>query len=112
MMNLPEMLQQARRVQEQMQRQLQELRVEASAGGGLVSVQMNGQKQVLALTIDPQAFKEADAEMLQDLIMGAINQASRKVDDAMSQKVGSLLGGLGGGLPGGLLGGEPPHGSA
>jgi DNA-binding YbaB/EbfC family protein len=97
-MNLPEMLQQARKVQEQMQRQLQELRVEAASGGGMVTVVMSGQKYVLALTIDPELFKSGDAEMIQDLVMGAINQASQKVDEQMQQKVGSLLGGLN--LPG------------
>ncbi len=93
-MNLPEMLQQARKVQEQMQKQLQELRVEASSGGGMVRVVMNGQKYVLSLTIDPELWKEHDAEMLQDLVMGAVNQASQKVDEQMQQKVGSLLGGM------------------
>ncbi len=93
-MNLPEMLQQARRVQEQMQKQLQELRVEAASGGGMVAVVMNGQKYVLALTIDPELLKGGDAEMIQDLVMGAVNQASQEVDEQMQQKVGSLLSGL------------------
>jgi DNA-binding YbaB/EbfC family protein len=93
-MNIPEMLQQARKVQEQMQRQLQELRVEAASGGGMVTVVMSGQKYLLALTIDPELLKSGDAEMIQDLVMGAINQASQKVDEQMQQKVGSLLGGL------------------
>ena len=94
-MNLPEMLAQARKVQEQMHRQLQELRVEASTGGGMVTLTMNGQKQILTLTIDPQLLKDGDVEMLQDLVIGAINQASQRVDEQMQQKVGSLLGGLG-----------------
>jgi DNA-binding YbaB/EbfC family protein len=97
-MNLPEMLQQARKVQEQMQKQLQELRVEAASGGGMVTVVMNGQKYVLAMTIDPELLKSGDAEMIQDLVMGAVNQASQKVDEQMQQKMGSLLGGLN--LPG------------
>ena len=97
-MNLPEMLSQARRVQEQMQRQLQELRVEAASGGGMVTVVMSGQKYVLSMTIDPELLKSGDAEMIQDLVMGAVNQASQKVDEQMQQKVGSLLGGLN--LPG------------
>jgi DNA-binding YbaB/EbfC family protein len=99
-MNLPEMLSQARKVQEQMQRQLQELRVEASAGGGAVQVVMSGQKYVLSLTIDPQLLKDGDTEMLQDLVMGAINQASQRVDEQMQKSVGSLLGGMG--LPPGM----------
>ena len=97
-MNLPEMLQQARKVQEQMQRQLQELRVEASAAGGAVQVVMNGQKLVLSLIIDPQLLKDGDAEMLQDLVMAAINEASRRVDQAMQSSLGGMLGGMG--LPG------------
>ena len=88
------MLQKARQVQEQMQRQLQEMRVEASAGGGMVSVVMNGQKYLLSLTIDPQLLKDGDGEMIQDLVMGAINQASQKIDEQMQQRVGSLLSGL------------------
>lgn len=97
-MNLPEMLQRAKQVQEQMQRQLQDLRVEAAAGGGAIQVVMSGQKYLLKLTIDPQLLKDGDAEMLQDLVMGAVNQASQRVDDQMQQSVGSMLGGMG--LPG------------
>jgi DNA-binding YbaB/EbfC family protein len=93
-MNLPEMMQQARRVQEQMQRQLADLRVEASSGGGMVTAIMNGQKQLLALTVDPQLLKDGDAEMLQDLVMGAVNQAGQRIDEQMQQKMGSLLGSL------------------
>ena len=94
MMNLPELLQQAKRVQEQMQRQLQEMRVEASSGGGMVTVVMSGQKYVLSLRIDPQLLKDGDTEMLQDLILGAVNQAAQKVDEKLQQNVGSLLGSL------------------
>ncbi len=95
-MNLPEMLLNARKAQEQIQRQLQDLRVQGSAVGGAVEVVMNGQKQVLSLKIDPQLVKDGDTEMLQDLVMGALNQASQRVDEQMQQKVGALLGGLGG----------------
>ena len=94
-MNLPEMMQQARKVQEQMQRQLADLRVEASSGGGMVTAIMNGQKQLLVLTVDPQLLKDGDAEMLQDLVMGAVNQAAQRVDEQMQQRMGSLLGSLG-----------------
>ena len=93
-MNLPDLLQQAKRVQEQMQRQLQEIRVEASSGGRMVTVVMSGQKYVLSLSVDPQLLKDGDAEMLQDLVMGAVNQAAQKVDEKMQQNVGSLLGSL------------------
>ena len=99
--DLPGMLQQARKVQEQMQRQMADLRVEASSGGGAVHVVMSGQKFVLAMTIDPQLLKDGDAEMLQDLVMGAINQASQRVDEQMQKSVGSMLGGLG--MPPGMV---------
>ena len=98
MPNLQEMMQQVRKMQEQMQRQLEELRVEAGAGGGIVRVRMNGQKHVLEMKIDPEAVKDGDVEMLQDLVMAAINEASRKVDQEIQQKLGALAGGLG--LPG------------
>jgi DNA-binding YbaB/EbfC family protein len=98
MPSIQEMLQQARMVQEEMQRQLEDLRVEASAGGGIVTVRMNGQKFLLELKIDPEAVKDGDVEMLQDLVMAAINQASRQVDEQFQKKLGSLAGGLG--IPG------------
>ena len=98
MPNLQEMLQKARQVQEQIQRQLEELRVEAASGGGIVTVRMNGQKLLLDLKIDPEAVKDGDVEMLQDLVMAAVNQAARQVDEQFQQKLGSLAGGLG--LPG------------
>ncbi len=101
MTNLQQMMQQVKKMQEQMQRQLEELRVEAGAGGGMVQVRMNGQKHVLAVKIDPEAVKEGDVEMLQDLVLAAVNEASRQVDQQIQQKLGALAGGLG--LPG-LLG--------
>ena len=98
MPTLQEMLQQARMMQEQIQRQLEELHVEAASGGGIVRVRMNGHKQILELKIDPEAVQDKDVEMLQDLVMAAVNQASRQVDEQMKQKLGALAGGLG--LPG------------
>ena len=98
MPTLQEMLRQARMMQEQIQRQLEELHVEAAAGGGIVRVRMNGHKQILELKIDPEAVQDKDVEMLQDLVMAAVNQASRQVDEQMKQKLGALAGGLG--LPG------------
>jgi hypothetical protein len=70
--------------------------VEASAGGGTVTVKMDGRKQVLAIVIDPEAIKAGDVEMLQDLVMAAVNEAGRKVDQAMQSTMGGMLGGLGG----------------
>jgi DNA-binding YbaB/EbfC family protein len=87
-------MKQAQQMQERMQKQMQELRVEATAGGGTVTVTMNGAKQVLALTIDPEAVSKEDVEMLQDLILAALNDAHRKVDDEMQKQMGGLMGGL------------------
>ena len=98
MPNLKQMMNQVRKVQEEMQKQLEELRVEASSGGGMVQVKMNGHKHLLDLKIDPEAVKDADVEMLQDLILAAINECTRKVDTELQSKMGSLAGGLG--LPG------------
>ena len=97
-MNIASVMQQAKQMQEQMQKRMAEMRVEASAGGGMVTVVVNGSKQLQSLRIDPEVVKKDDVEMLQDLILAAVNDAHRKVDDAMKQKMGGLLGGLG--LPG------------
>jgi len=93
--NFGDLLKKARTMQEQMQRDLETLRVEASAGGGMVTVHMNGQKQVLSLKIDPQLLKDADTEMVQELVKSAVNQATREVDEQMRKKLGGLAGGLG-----------------
>ena len=93
--NFGELLKKARGMQEQMQRDLESLRVEASAGGGMVTVRMNGQKEILELKIDPQILKDADLEMVQELVKGAINQATRDVDEQMRKKLGGMAGGLG-----------------
>jgi nucleoid-associated protein EbfC len=91
---MQQMLKQVQQFQEQLQKQLDELVVEATAGGGMVSVKMNGQKQLHEVRIDPEIFASQDVEMLQDLILVAFNEASRKVDDQLSNQVGSLAGGL------------------
>jgi hypothetical protein len=101
MKNLQQMqqiLKQVQQFQEQLQRQLDELVVEASAGGGMVSVKMNGQKQLHEVRIDPEVFASQDLEMLQDLILAAVNEASRKVDEQLAGQMGNLAGGLN--LPG------------
>lgn len=99
--DLQEMMKQAQQMQEDMQREMQRIRVDASAGGGVVSVAMNGAKELVDLKIDPDAVKSGDVEMLQDLIIAAVNEASRKADEAMKGKLGSKLGGMG--LPDGLF---------
>ena len=88
------MMKQAQQMQERMQKQMEELRVEATAGGGMVTVTMNGAKQVLGLKIDPEAVSKEDVEMLQDLILAALNDAHRKVEDEMQKQMSGMMGGL------------------
>ncbi len=93
-MNILEVMQQARQMQEQLQKRMADLRVEASAGGGMVTVVVNGAKQVQSITIDPNVVSKDDVEMLQDLIAAAVNDAVRKVDEQLGQSMSGLLGGL------------------
>ena len=93
-MNIQAMMQQAKQMQEKMQQQMAELRVEATAGGGMVTVTMNGTKQLLSLKIDPDVVSKEDVEMLQDLIVAAINDAARKVDEQLGQQMSGMMGGL------------------
>jgi nucleoid-associated protein EbfC len=91
------MMKQAQSMQQKMQKEMDELIVDASAGGGVVTVQMKGNHEIVALKIDPEAVKDGDVEMLQDMILAAINEANRKVDEAMKAKLGGMLPpGLGG----------------
>ncbi len=94
--NLQDLMSQAKQQYETLQKKMQETVVEASAGGGTVTVKMDGRKQVLRIVIDPEVVKSGDVEMLQDLVMAAVNEASRKVDEEMKSNVGGMLGGLGG----------------
>ncbi len=96
---LQEMMERAQQMQQQMQSKLAQTVVEASAGGGAVTVKMNGTKQVLGVKIAPDAVQ--DVEMLQDLVMAAVNEAGRKVDEAAQGAIGGMLGGMG--LPPGLF---------
>jgi DNA-binding YbaB/EbfC family protein len=93
-MNIQQMMKQAQQMQEKLQKQMADLRVEATAGGGMVTVVMNGNKQVQSLTIDPEAVSKDDVEMLQDLILAAINDAHRKTDEALSKQMSGMMGGL------------------
>ena len=96
-LNIQQMMKQAQQMQEQMAREMDEMRVEASAGGGVVNVTMKGDHEILSLRVDPELVKENDVEMLQDMILAAINEANRKVDEAMKGKLGGMLPpGLGG----------------
>ena len=87
-------MKQAQEMQERLQREMSELSVEATAGGGMVTVVMSGGKQLLSLKIDPEAVSKDDVEMLQDLILAAVNDAQRKVDEALQQQMGGMMGGL------------------
>ena len=101
MKNLQQMQQimkQVQQMQEQIQKQLDSLVVEASAGGGMVTVKMNGQKHLVGVQIDAEVFASKDVEMIQDLVLAAVNEATRRVDEQLASKVGSLAGGLN--LPG------------
>ena len=91
---LQEMLEQAQKQARSLQEKMQQTVVEASSGGGTVTIKMNGQKQVLATRIEPEAVKSGDVEMLQDLVTAAFNAASKKVDEAVQSTVGGMLGGM------------------
>ena len=88
------MMKQAQQMQERLQKQMAELRVEGNAGGGMVTVVVNGAKQVQSLKIDPEVVSKDDVEMLQDMIVAAINDAHRKVDQHLSDQMSGLMGGL------------------
>jgi nucleoid-associated protein EbfC len=96
--NLQELMSKAKAQYETLQKRMQETIVEASSGGGTVTVKMDGRKQILSLRIDAEAVKSGDVEMLQDLVLAAINEAGRKIDAQMQSSVGGLLGGLGLGM--------------
>ena len=93
-MNIQQMMKQAQQMQERLQKQMADLRVEATAGGGMVTVVVNGAKQLQSITIDPEVVSKDDVEMLQDLIVAAINDAQRKVDEQLGQSMSGMLGGL------------------
>jgi DNA-binding YbaB/EbfC family protein len=93
-MNVQQMMKQAQQMQARMQKQMEEMRVEATAGGGMVTVVMNGAKQVQSIRIDPEAVSKDDVEMLQDLILAALNDAHKKVDEGLQQAMGGMMGGM------------------
>jgi DNA-binding YbaB/EbfC family protein len=97
--NMQSMMKQAQQMQEKMAQEIAQIRVEASAGGGMVSVKMDGNKNLLGVKIDPEVA--GDVEMLQDMVLAACNEAVKKVEDEAKQKMGGLLGGLG--LPPGMF---------
>ena len=93
-MNIQQMMKQAQQMQQRLQKQMAEMRVEATAGGGMVTVVMSGNKQLVSLKIDPEVVSKDDVEMLQDLIVAAFNDAHRKVDQELEQQLGGMMGGM------------------
>ena len=93
-MNIANVMQQAKEMQERLKKQMAELRVEATAGGGMVTVVVDGTKQLHSIKIDPEVVSKDDVEMLQDLIAAAINDAHRKVDEQLGQSMSGMFGGL------------------
>ena len=93
-MNIATVMQQAKEMQERLKKQMAELRVDATAGGGMVMVTVDGAKQLQSIKIDPEVVSKDDVEMLQDLIVAAINDAHRKVDDALASQMQGMMGGM------------------
>jgi hypothetical protein len=93
-MDIRQMMKQAQKMQEQLQRDMEDLRVEATSGGGMVTVVTNGSKQLLSIKIDPEVVSKDDVEMLQDLILAAVNDAHRKADEQLKKKVGGMIPGF------------------
>jgi DNA-binding YbaB/EbfC family protein len=91
---IQQMLSRLRQVQEDLQQQVNAVAVEASAGGGMVTVKMNGQKQIVDLRIEPGVFASKDQEMLQDLVRAAVNEASRRVDEELTNQLKNVAGGI------------------
>jgi hypothetical protein len=96
--NPQKLLKQMQQMQERVQKEIAALQIEGTAGGGMVRVVMDGSKHLKSLAIDPEAVNKDDVEMLQDLVLAAVNEASRRVDEAIQEKLGGMAGGLG--LPG------------
>ena len=94
-MNIQAMMKQAQQMQDRLKREMAEMRVEATAGGGMVTVVVNGEKQLQSIRIDPDVVSKEDVEMLQDLILAAVNDAHRKVEEHMSQSMGGMMGEIG-----------------
>jgi len=91
---LQQILTQFRQMQENLQKQVDVVNVEASSGGGMVTVKMNGQKQLTEVRVDPEVFSGKDQELLQDLVRAAVNEASRRVDEELTNQLKSITGGI------------------
>ena len=93
-MNIQKMMQQAQQMQERLHKQMAEMRIEGAAGGGMVTVIVSGHKQLQSIKIDPEVVSKDDVEMLQDLIVAAVSDAHRKVDEALASQMQGMMGGL------------------
>ena len=93
-MNIQKMMQQAQQMQEQLQKKMADMKIEATAGGGMVTVVVNGHKNLQSIKLDPEVVSKDDVEMLQDLIVAAINDAHRRVDEALASQMQGLMGGM------------------
>ena len=93
-MDIQKMMKQAQQMQDKLQKQMGEMQIEGAAGGGMVTVVINGHKAMLSIKIDPDAVSKEDVEMLQDLVLAAINDAQRKVDEVLAQQMNGLMGGM------------------
>lgn len=93
-MNIQKMMQQAQQMQERLQKQMGEMTIEATSGGGMVTVTVSGHKNLLSVTIDPEVVSKDDVDMLQDLIVAAVNDAHRKVDEALASQMSGMMGGM------------------
>ena len=90
-MNIKQLMKQAQQMQEQMQQRMASIKVEGTAGGGMVKAEMSGSKELLSITIDKEAVDPNDVEMLQDLVKAAVNEAARKVDEETQSQIGGML---------------------
>jgi DNA-binding YbaB/EbfC family protein len=93
-MNPKQMMKQVQQMQAQMQQRMSDLRVEGTSGGGMVKATMNGHKELLGVSIEKEAVDPNDVEMLQDLVVAAVNEAARKVDEEMQNQLGAMTGGM------------------
>ena len=93
-MNIKQLMKQAQQMQEQMQQRVSTIKVEGTAGGGMVKAEMSGNKELLSITIDKEAVDPNDVEMLQDLVKAAVNEAARRVDEEMQSSMGAMTGGM------------------
>jgi DNA-binding YbaB/EbfC family protein len=93
-LNINQMMKQAQQMQERLQKQMADMRIEATAGGGMVTVVVDGLKNLHKITLDPEVVSKDDVEMLQDLILAAVNDGYRKVDEAVQKQMSGLMGGM------------------